>query len=598
MGRSIEKEVPLWDLTSIYKGFDDPKFADDKDKLSKSLDKIKSVAGDKKSAKDNPSYWFKSAADTYNEAVDLLENLISYAYARFSTATGDKENIVQLGKIEDKEAELKTALVKLRNAMAEIKDELDDLIKTDEFVRDHEFFIKEQLYYQSKQMPPELEGLANELARSGAKSWSKLQEAASSSAKIVWDEKSGEEKTLVQLRGLAFNQSRDIREKAFNKELELWKSMEIPFSYSLNGVKGSAISLSKRRGYSDVMEKTLAQARISGKTLDSLIGAMEKGLPSFRDYFRAKAKLLGTKKLAFYDIFAPLKEGSREWSFEDAKSFILQQFYSFSDKLGNFAENAFLGGWIDARTREGKVGGAYCASFPLAGESRVLANFDGSFTALSAIAHELGHAYHHHVLKDGEAIDREYPMTLAETASIFCENIVFNQALKILENAEKISVLETYLQEAAQVIVDILSRFYFERSVFAKKAEGDLTAADFCDLMIAAQKAAYGDGLDENKLHPYMWAVKGHYYYPDLDFYNFPYAFGLLFGTGLYSQYIEKGNSFIADYDKILGRTGKTGAVTVAAEAGFDIEKEDFWTSALGFIEKRIMEFCELANSR
>ena len=325
---------------------------------------------------------------------------------------------------------------------------------------------------------------------------------------------------------------------------------------------------------------------------------MESALPMFRRYLKKKAELLGIDTLAFYDLFAPVGETTKEWSFEEAKEFIITQFTSFYKPMGDFASYAFEHDWIDAQPAEGKVGGAYCIHFPLVRESRVLCNFDGSFSSVTTIAHELGHAFHGDVLKRSPGLLRSYTMTLAETASIFAETVIFNGALSRAGDSERLGMIESYIKDATQTIIDILSRFYFEQSVFARRTDSELTAQEFCDLMEDAQKKTYGEALDADALHPYMWAVKGHYYNTDLAFYNYPYAFGQLFGLGLYAQYMKEGEQFCSRYIQLLEMTGRDSAVAVTAAAGFDIESRDFWQQGVDILKEYIDEFCSLVDRR
>ncbi len=232
---------------------------------------------------------------------------------------------------------------------------------------------------------------------------------------------------------------------------------------------------------------------------------------------------------------------------------------------------------------------------PLTGESRILCNFGGSFSDLTTIAHELGHGYHHHhLLKDYPVIHQQYPMTLAETASIFSETIVFNSAISESSPKEKLPPIEVYLQDTTPVIVDILSRFYFEKEVFKRREKGEVNADEFSEIMLSAQKRTYGDVLDENELHPYMWAVKSHYYSQNLAYYNFPYAFGLLFGLGLYSQYKAAGMPFISKYNQLLKETGKATAVDICLSAGFNIETPEFWNNGLESIGGKVEDLVSL----
>ena len=431
------------------------------------------------------------------------------------------------------------------------------------------------------------ESLAQELKAAGGDAWGRLQEAVSSA--LTMDGKS-----ITELRNLAFDKSRSVRKKAYEAELAAWKSMEIPLAYSLNGVKKTAATLDTRRSWKSPLDKALFQSRMSTKTLDAMISVMEESLPEFRKYLNKKAELLGIKKLAFYDLFAPIGEkgfAPKVWSFEEAKDYIIQTFGSFSGDMGLFAKNAFANCWIDSTPHAGKVGGAYCTSFPVAKESRVMCNFSPTFSGVSTIAHELGHAYHFHLLREECAFARAYPMTLAETASIFSETMLYNTTISKAKGFEKKYLTEMFLMEVTQVIVDILCRFYFEKAVFEKQKNGPLSASDLCGMMLDAQKATYGDALDPKQLHPYMWAVKCHYYSSDLGFYNYPYAFGQLFSIGLYTKYLEDKKRFPALYKKVLMATGRTDIKGVAKIAGIDVEKKDFFKESMDFITRMIRSF-------
>lgn len=261
------------------------------------------------------------------------------------------------------------------------------------------------------------------------------------------------------------------------------------------------------------------------------------------------------------------------------------------------AATAFAKNWIDAEQRDGKRGGAFCMGVPAVKESRVLANYDGSFNQVSTLAHELGHAFHNYcAYKAGKTeLQQNTPMTLAETASIMCETIVTEAALATTKDPqEKLAVLEAQIENAGQVIVDIYSRFLFEKEVMERREKSELSADDFCEIMERAQKATYGDGLDERYLQKFMWTWKPHYYSPGFAFYNFPYAFGLLFATGLYAIYKKRGADFVPDYMNLLASTGEAPAAKLAKRFGIDITTKKFWQDSLAIIGKQIDRFCEI----
>ena len=284
------------------------------------------------------------------------------------------------------------------------------------------------------------------------------------------------------------------------------------------------------------------------------------------------------------------------FTYEEARDYILKNFKTFSPELEKFTKKAFDNEWIDAEPREGKRGGAFCANLHPIGESRILANFDGSFSNMTTLAHELGHAFHGDCLKEEHVLNSGYTMPIAETASIFCETIVVNAALKDADKKEAFTILEANLQGAGQVIVDIMARFLFESKVFEIRKDHALSVQELKDTMLWAQKEAYGDGLDHEALHPYMWVNKPHYYSAGLSFYNFPYAFGLLFAKGVYAEYLKRGEAFVPEYTKLLKATGKNEIKDVANMVGIDVQDPEFWKSSLALIEKDIEEFIKLSK--
>lgn len=599
----MKQELPLWNLEPIYPtgnrgSLDQTPYRQARTRLVEEIRSFSEYLEAPRGSDDHIEGWLSGAIEKTNRIGDLYEELGSYLYGRFSTDTRNTDILKELNSLEEDAVALKTVQTRFREILGTLGDE-QTILRLTPGLKEAHFFLAEELYFYRHQMSLAEENLAAELGRSGVEAWARLQESISSTIGTVWDEETGEKKTVIQLRALAFDADPAVREKAFRKELELWKQAEKPLAAALNGIKGTSLALSARRNYAAPLEASLKKARISRATLDALIGVMTDNLPVFRKYLKAKAKFLGKERLAFFDLFAPWKrEGTAVRSGAGKRQGISSpsSFPGFPGKWG------ILPPGPSKRTgstppREGKVGGAYCTSFPLTKESRILCNFDGSFDALTTVAHELGHAYHHHVLKDEPSLARQYPMTLAETASIFAENVVFNQAYEQAAPEERLTILETYLSGATQVIVDILSRFRFESAVFAKRPDGELGPEEFSALMVEAQKATYGDALDPEALHPYMWAVKGHYYIPELDFYNFPYAFGQLFGMGLYGLYQERGESFTDEYRRILSLTGLADAEDVTAQAGFDITKRDFWQTGVNTLAKWVEEYVKLTEA-
>jgi len=590
--RGLRKELKmpehvLWDLTSIYPSMESSEYHADKDKLVSLSAKILKVLEAARAGEYRLLDWFPTAVEQLNHVADLSEHLSSYTYALWSTGTTDGMAQSELNDLEARSLAVKDVFVRFRSLLPDLKNDWEALLAHPE-LRRYRFWLNEQLFLASREMSPLEESLAADLQRCGGDAWDRLHDKLSSLLVQEWN---GTEKTITQLRDMAYDPDRAIREKAWRKELAAWMSAEISCAAALNGVKGATHILNTRRGWGSTLEKSLFQNRLSRTALDSMLGVMTESLPLFRRYFYAKARILGLKQLSWFDLFAPVGQSGGSWSWPQLREFIPRMFDTLSSDMGDFSRRAFAQNWIDAQPREGKVGGAYCTHFPLAGESRILCNFNETFFAVSTVAHELGHAWHSEVMKDLPALNREYPLILGETASIFSETLVFRAALEELPPESKLSVLDFYLTGVSQLIVDILSRFHFESVLMRSRPDAELSPQELTRMMLDAQQHCYGDALVENERHGWMWAVKGHYYLPDLAFYNFPYAFGQLFALGLFAQFQESGGDFFRQYRSLLRSTGSDSAVELARSAGFNIESPDFWRRGLRIISEQIVDF-------
>ena len=401
---------------------------------------------------------------------------------------------------------------------------------------------------------------------------------------------------MSEVRNLATNPDRDTRQRAYEAELTAWERNAVPLAAALNSIKGQVNTLAVRRNWDSALDAALFANAVDRETLDAMFGAVREALPDLHDYVSAKARLLGVERLAWYDLQAPVADGGgRSWAFDDARDFILEQFGTYSERLHDFAERAFSERWIDAEPRPGKRDGAFC--MPVRGdESRILSNYSPSYFEVSTLAHELGHGYHNVAIARRTPIQQRTPMTLAETASTFCETIVRYGALAAAGEspAEQLQILEAFLETAFGVTVDILSRFLFEQSVFDRRRERALSVSELSELMLDAQEQTYGAAIDAATRHRFAWAGKPHYY-SSYSFYNFPYTFGLLFGLGLYARYTEDPDGFRSGYDDLLSSTGLADAATLAARFGIDTRAPEFWRSSLDVVRADVETYKALA---
>lgn len=588
--------VPRWDLTNVYPSLESKEYQAAFQDLLNQLDEIEAYVrqerieesenGPAQTELDDLARVLTEAVDKRNKVSRLYGTLGAFIASYTTTDSFNQEARRAESELEMQGVRLRKHEVAFRGWLSGFGDKLPELLKRPGTLAEHAFFLQE-VYEQSRYlMSPAEEDLAAELTLSGANAWGKLHNTTTSQLSVDFELDGEVQKmpmpALINLRN---HPDSETRKRGYEAEMDAWEKNKEPYAAALNGVKGEVLTLDTRRGRTDALHDSLDTARIDRQTLEAMMEAMRDSFPTFRRYFKAKAKRLGKEQLPWYDIFAPIGKTDTVYTYEQARDFILEQFGTFSDHLQGLAKRAFDNNWIDAEMREGKSGGAFCMDVPGVDESRILANFDGSMDQLSTLAHELGHAYHNECLVGKPFLRTLTPMTLAETASIMCETIVSEASLKLAKNKdEELAILEQNLQGAAQVIVDITSRFIFEKEVFERRAKAELSADEISAIMEDAQLQTYGDGLDPKYLHKYMWTWKPHYYYAGFSFYNYPYAFGLLFGTGLYAIYQQRGDAFVADYQDLLASTGEGDAATLAARFGINIREKKFWENSLKVI--------------
>jgi pepF/M3 family oligoendopeptidase len=600
-------DLPHWDLTSVYPGLESGDFKNDVNRMKAQLDDLDKYLSDHGIARSGRKVaGSKELADVLsgylngmNDIVRLATTLEYYVYgftATDSYNTTAKRVLSELQLLSLRRRRQAVLFQGWLGMVAEDPGALEAALEHDGAAKDHGFYLTETAEQSRFLMSESEETLASELALSGADAWGKLQGTVTSQVKVPFElEGKTEELPIAKVQNMLTDADGDLRRRAYTAEIAAWERVREPLAACLNGVKGTTVTLFKRRGRDDALHEALDNGRIDRETLNAMLSAMKDSFPDFRRYWKNKAKRLGVEKLPWFDLWAPVGRSDRRYPYEEAEDFMLKEFEGFYDRLAVFSRKVFERNWIDAEPREGKNIGGFCMELPAVEESRILCNYNGSLAQLNTIAHELGHAYHNECHIGKTVLQRITPMTLAETASIFAQNLVVDAALAKAKDAdEELAILESILIEDSQVIVDIYSRYLFETEIFERRAECELSADDFCEIMVKCQKETYGDGLDPERLHPYMWAWKPHYYSSDESFYNFPYAFGMLFGLGLYKVYEKRGVEFLKDYDNLLSSTGMARAAELAEPFGIDIRKPDFWRGGLDVVRKHIERYLEL----
>ena len=580
----------VWKLTNIYNGFDDPVFSQELEQLKKTIAQCDAYMA--KLGSVEPLTGLREGIRLLEEINELAGKLITYTMLRQSADTRDGEAASRLGQVMAAISDTAASEAAFKDWAAKVPD-LMTLVESDPELKDYTFLFTKIQDSSRYLLSGRGEEIMAKLQLSGGNAWGDLQQYLTSTVPVTYR---GETINLSAVRNLAYDPDPQVRKDAYEAEIACYERIRDAVAFALNSIKLETISDCQLRGYASPLARTLERSDMKQETLDAMLGAMDEYLPVFWKYLKAKGKLLGHENgLPWYDLFAPVGSSSEKFTTQQARDYLVELFSGFDKELADMVAKAFDEEWIDFYPRDGKAGGAFCAEVNCLNESRILTNFDGAFGDVVTLAHELGHAFHNQCIQSQRPLNKDYSMPLAETASTFNECVVMAAAIAgTKDKQEKLALIESQLQDATQIICDIYSRFRFEAEVFRRRGEEFMGADALCGIMLDAQKASYGDGLDEKVLHPYMWVCKSHYYGP--TFYNFPYAFGGLFARGLYARYEQEGAAFVPKYKKLLLTTTVATAEDTAKVADIDLTDKAFWRAALQTIADQIEIFCVLVE--
>ncbi|MBR0136108.1 MAG: M3 family oligoendopeptidase [Clostridia bacterium] len=581
-----------WSLEILYKGYDSPEFRADMKAAEAAVEEFNETAKhlNEKPAKEA----LLGMIGVMERSGELFSKLFSFCSLSQSVNTSDEKASAFMGKLMDRYSAMTKARTVFEKYVSAIEN-LDEIIASDEKLTDYGFMLRNIKADSRYLLSEDVEEAMSLYDISGGSAWSDLQSYLTST---VTADFRGEKLNLSAIRNKAYDPDPAVRREAYEAELACYDKIKDSVAFSLNSIKLQVMNECRLRGFDSPLSQVLHYSRMKRETLDALFTAMQEYMPMFREYLKAKGEALGHKNgCPWYDMFAPMGANDKTYTVEDARDYLLNTFAGFDKDLHDMVERAFNESWIDFYPREGKVGGAFCAGVRSAKQSRVLTNFDGSFSDVVTLAHELGHAFHNLNIEDLRPLNDDYSMPVAETASTFNEHVVMDAAIEAASDPrEKLALIESQLMDTTQIIVDIYSRYLLESGVFEKRSDEFMFPDALCEMMLDAQKRAYGDGLDPEYLHPYMWLCKSHYYSSGLSFYNWPYAFGGLFARGLYAKYKAEGASFVKKYRELLRATPVTTVEDTAMIAGIDITDPDFWRMSLASYRDKIDEFKRLVK--
>ncbi|WP_342541142.1 M3 family oligoendopeptidase [Heyndrickxia sp. FSL K6-6286] len=498
------------------------------------------------------------------------------------------------GNVAELRAQLNTILTNFDDKLRRIEENQWQQLLQNPEIKELAFVLNERRELAKEKLPKEQEALVNSLSVDGYHGWGVMYDTLVSQVKIPFEE-NGEivELSVGQAHNKFSNPDRNVRATVFKNWEKAWDEKADMFATTLNHLAGFRLSLYKERGWDEVLKEPLSYNRMQKETLESMWQVISDYKKPLTDYLKRKAELLGIEKLSWYDLDAPIGKVNTQFSYQEGAEFIIQHFGKFGDQLASFTKIAFEDSWIEAEDRAGKRPGGFCTSFPVSGQSRIFMTYSGTPSNVSTLAHELGHAFHSYALKNVHPLKRGYAMNVAETASTFAEMIVADASVKNAKSdEERLPLLEDKVQRSVALLMNIHSRFLFETRFYEERKKGIVSKKRLNELMLEAQKEAYGDGLEE--YHPLFWASKLHFFITGVPFYNFPYTFGYLFSLGIYAQAQKEGKGYEEKYMALLQDTGSMKVEDLAMKhLNVDLTKRDFWEEGVKLCVKDVEEFLE-----
>lgn len=588
----------IWDLDSIFPG------GSQSTQLEQRMLELQNQSNDYHQLIDR---WEPEKDTNYQELKQILslQGIISDGFgqcnsfinALLSADTSDKKAKTLSGDLYALLPAIQLAETIFTKKLTEISEDVwTTLLSSSEFEA-IAFRLNEIRRDGKKLLSEQEEHIINTLSLDGLNAWSSHYDTIVASIAIPFKE-------TVLSAGQAFNRMMSDPDKAVREELftaweKAWKEKAPLLADTLNHLDGFRLSQYNLHGVTDFLEEPLNYNRMQKETLDVMWATIQKNKQPFIDYLTRKAQLFGKEKMDWQDQDAPIILGDskeKSFSFDEAAEFILKNFETFSPKMAQFSKTAFEKSWIEAEDRPGKRPGGYCTELPETKESRIFMTFGNSINEVATLAHELGHAFHSSVMWDLPTLDREYAMNVAETASTFAELIVADATLKEAETPEeKINLLDTKMQNAIAMFMNIHARFIFETNFYEARKGGLLSEDDITELMLDAQKQSYQNSL--GTYHPHFWASKLHFFIDDVPFYNFPYTFGYLFSMGIYAYANQQGSDFEDQYIALLRDTASMTSEDLAKKhLGVDLTKPDFWQAGIDQVIKDVNEFMALTE--
>jgi oligoendopeptidase F len=582
-----------WDLTSYFPRFDGPEMRLFKEALRTDVAALREQAAALPPLSEENADAWEQVLIQNEDLSRRLSHLSSYINCLASSDARNEAYLKEEAGLALQRAELSKVRIELLRAVKHAPDEVFSSFTARASLAGAEHYLNRLREEARRIMAAEKEILATDLAVDGIQAWGRLYDTVSSKLEfdMVYPDGKVERLAMSQRRSLMDHPDRRIRKAAFDGGNAAWQTVEDTAAAALNAIAGTRLTLNRHRGVEHFLDIALFQASIGRKTLDAMFEALFANVELPRRILRAKAKQMGQKSVAWFDLGAPLDlRNQTRLSWDKVRTTVRESFVRAYPALGKFFQEQVIDkSWIDWEPRLGKRPGGFCTSSMLSKESRIFMTYNDSLGDVLTLAHESGHAFHSYLMRDIRPYARGYPMTLAETASTFGEQVLMSGLLNDpdISAAQKAMMLDVEVGHGAIYLLDIPVRYEFEKALYEERKNGELSVSRLKQLMVETQRRVLGDVLEAGGEDPYFWASKLHFYITGITFYNFPYTFGFLLSRGLYAMFKKEGANFLSRYEQFLQLTGSDTAENVVRRSlGRDLKNPEFWTEAIRSLEE------------
>ena len=582
-----------WDLSSYFPQFNGPDMRRFKDGLARDIASLRAEAAALPPLTAETAPTWERILLRNEDILQRMSHLGSYISCLASSDARNEAYLKEEAELVGMRAELGKLRVEFLRAIKETGEETFTAFIARPALDGAQNYLNRMRQEARRAMTSEKEILATDLGVDGIQAWGRLYDTISSKLEfdMLFPDGKRHRVPVSQRRSLLEDPDRRVRKAAFEGGNAAWQSIEDMAAAALNAIAGTRLTLNRHRRVDHFLEIALFQSSITRKTLDAMFEALFSRLEVPRKILGLKAKLSGRPTLAWFDVGAPLElPGQEKLSWENATSLVGKSFERAYPVLGRFFERQVIGkNWVDWEPRASKRPGGFCTSSMLTKESRIFMTYNQSLGDVLTLAHESAHAYHGALMRDIRPYGRGYPMTLAETASTFGEQVLMNGIVDdpTISPAQKALILDIEIGHGAIYLLDIPVRYEFEKTFYEERAGGPLSVSRLKELMVDTQRKIFGDVLEIDGEDPYFWASKLHFYITGITFYNFPYTFGYLLSRALYRMFKKDPGEFIPKYEEFLRLAGAEPAEKLVQHTiGRDIEEPQFWAEAIDSLEE------------